>query len=64
MPKCEKCNAEFAEGKPHEHKGELYVHEGKVMCESCLVDAGVPLHEADKYSTYIKLHTDFQKGHI
>jgi hypothetical protein len=70
MVKCEICEREFEEGKTHElhpkktheHSGKVYVHDGKVVCESCLVDAGVPIDQAEPYSTYIKLHTDMHRG--
>ncbi len=69
MVKCEICEREFEEGKTHEHSkkahehsGKVYVHEGKVICESCLVDVGVPIDQAEPYSTYIKLHTDMHRG--
>lgn len=64
MPECETCGVDIEEGKTHKHKGGLFVHKGKVVCESCLVDAGVPITEAESYDTYIKLHTDFHRGGI
>ena len=64
MVKCEKCNTDIKEGEVHEHKGKLYVHSGKVMCESCLVEAGIPVGSAEPYETYIKIHTDFHRGGI
>ena len=62
MPKCENCGTEIAAGEKHKHKGKLYVHNGKVMCESCLVDTGIPLGDAEPYETYIKIHTDRHRG--
>ncbi len=64
MVKCETCGVDIEEGKTHKHKGGLFVHKGKVVCESCLVDAGIPISEAQPYATYIKLHTDFHRGGI
>ena len=62
MPKCERCGTEYDEGKPHKHKEKFYVHEGKVLCGSCLIDMSVPLDDAEDYETYIKLYTDFHRG--
>jgi hypothetical protein len=67
--KCEVCGMEFEEGKTHElhpekaheHSGKVYVHDGKVVCESCLIDAGVPLDQAEPQGTYIRLHTDMHR---
>ena len=62
MPKCETCGVDIEKGKTHQHKGGLFVHRGKVVCESCLVDTGVPISEAEPYVTYIKLLTERHKG--
>ena len=63
MPKCQKCGVEYAEDKPHEHKGKLRVHEGNVYCESCLVDLGVPINGTQSYEDYIKLQTELRQMH-
>lgn len=62
MLKCEKCGIEHAEGKPHEHKGKLYIHEEKAICESCLVDLGIPVTCAQTHETYLKLQNELKKG--
>jgi hypothetical protein len=64
MAKCETCGTEIKPGIVHKHKGRLYVYQGKAVCQSCLVDAGVPISEATAYDAYVKIHTDFHRGGI
>ena len=64
MPVCETCGEDIEQGKTHKHKGGLFVHTGKRICESCLVDTGVPISEAEPYDTYIKLLTERHRGGI
>jgi hypothetical protein len=56
--KCEKCDREFNDQDAFEYPGKLYVHQGKVLCEDCLIDMGVSPDGADSYRTYIAAHTD------
>ncbi|UCD08132.1 MAG: hypothetical protein JSU79_07180 [Dehalococcoidales bacterium] len=62
MPKCETCGEDIEKGKTHKHKGGLFVHRGKVVCESCLVDTGVPISEAQPYDVYERLQTERHRG--
>ena len=52
MVRCEKCGSEFTDDKALEYPGKVYVYKGKVICEDCLIDMGVPLDEADPYAVY------------
>ena len=59
--KCEKCDREFSEEKNQNYPGKIYVHKGKMVCETCLVDMGVSLDEAHPYQTYIDIRLDLER---
>jgi hypothetical protein len=59
--KCEKCDREFKEKEAKEYPGKVYVHQGKVMCEDCLIDMGVMPDSANAYAVYTKTITDLGK---
>jgi hypothetical protein len=38
--KCTKCDREFTD-EPNDYPGKVYVHQGEVICEDCLMGMGV-----------------------
>ena len=52
MVKCEKCGSEFTKDEALKYPSKVYVYKGKVICEDCLNEMGVPLDDADPYAIY------------
>ena len=53
--KCSRCNREISED-------QRYVHQGKVLCEDCLMDIGLSIKECDPWATYVDTHTRERMG--
>ena len=43
---CSRCGRQLTEDK-------AYIHQGKIMCEDCLMDIGLSLKECDPWATYV-----------
>lgn len=56
--KCEKCDREFDEAKATEYPGKVYVHQGRIMCEDCLVEMGVTPDDSESYRTWVGIKSD------
>ena len=52
---CSRCNNEIAED-------EIYVYQGKILCEDCLMDIGASTKECDPWATYVDTRTRKQHG--
>jgi len=53
--KCSRCSREISED-------QSYVHQGKVLCEDCLMDIGLSIKECDPWATYVDTHTRERMG--
>jgi len=53
--KCERCGREISED-------QSYVHQGKVLCDDCLMDIGLSIKECDPWATYVDTHTRERSG--
>jgi hypothetical protein len=51
---CSRCNKVISED-------QSYLHNGKVMCEDCVMDVGLTLKECDPWATYVD--TSARKRH-
>ena len=60
--KCDKCDREFKEEEAHEHTNNVRMHNGKAVCEDCLVDMGVSIDNAQSYWSYVRSRTDIANG--
>ena len=53
--KCNRCSRELAED-------QRYVYQGKVFCESCLMDVGLSVKECDPWATYVDTSARKRRG--
>ncbi len=53
--KCTRCDRELSEE-------QSYVHQGRVLCEDCLMDIGLSIKECDPWATYIDRAAQLRKG--
>lgn len=52
---CSRCHKEITEA-------QSYVSQGKVYCEDCMMDIGLPGKECDPWATYVDNRTRAQAG--
>ena len=55
MVNCNRCNREISEDRS-------YVHQGKILCDDCLMDIGLSVKECDPWATYVDTHTRERLG--
>lgn len=53
--RCTRCKREISEN-------QSYVHQGRVLCEDCLMDIGLSAKECDPWATYIDKSVQLRKG--
>jgi recombinational DNA repair protein (RecF pathway) len=52
---CSRCNRELTEN-------QTYVHEGKILCEDCLMDIGLSTRECDPWATFVDISARKRHG--
>ena len=53
--KCSRCGREISED-------QTYVNQGKLLCEDCMMDAGLSVHECDPWATYVDKRESARTG--